>query len=54
MDFMPEPTETFLLNLTVPDDFGDSNGRLLIKRGPNNVAEGEIINSNCTLYCYVL
>ena len=54
MDFIPEPTETFLLNLAVPDDFRDINEHLLIKPGPNNVAEGEIIDSNCTLYCYVL
>ena len=51
MDFIPEQTETFLLNLTVPDDFSDINGRLLIILGSNNVAEGEIINSNCTLNC---
>ena len=53
MDFIPEPTETFLLNITVPDDFSDINGRLLIKPGPNDVAEGEIINSNCMLYSYI-
>ena len=53
MDFIPEPTEAFLLNLTVPDDFSDINGRLLIKPRPKNVAQGKIINSKCTLYFYV-
>ena len=51
MDFIAELTETFLLNLTVPDDFSDINGRLLIKPGANDAAEGEIINSDCMLYC---
>jgi len=41
-----EPTETLKFNLTVPDEFTNINGRLLIKPGSNNIAEGAIIDSN--------
>jgi len=41
-----EPTETLEFSLTVPDKFANINGRLLIKPGSNNIAEGEIIDSN--------
>ena len=41
-----EPTENFGISLSVPDEFSNVNGRLLIKPGPNNIAEGEINDSN--------
>ena len=48
MDQILEPTESLNLSLTVPDEFSNLNGRLLIKPGPNDIAEGEIIDSNGT------
>ena len=41
-----EPTEVFMLNLTVSDNFSNINGRLCVKPGHKSVAEGEIIDSN--------
>ena len=39
-----DPDERFSLELTVPDEFSNTNGSLLIKPGSNNVAVGEIID----------
>ena len=46
MDQVFEPTETLQFSLTVPDEFSNINGRLLIKPGSNDMALGEIIDSN--------
>ena len=46
MDQIFELTETLQFSLTVPDEFSNMNGRLLIKPGSNNVAVGEILDSN--------
>ena len=46
MDQIFEPTERLSLTLTVPDEFSDLDGRLLIKPGSNDIAEGQIIDSN--------
>ena len=43
-DRIYDPDERFSLELTVPDEFSNINGSLLIKPGPNNVAVGEIID----------
>ena len=48
MDQIFEPFETLQFSLTVPDEFSNVNGSLLILPGPNNIAEGEIIDSNGT------
>ena len=48
VDQIFEPTESLRLNLMVPGEFSDLNGRLLIKPGFNDVAIGEIIDSNST------
>ena len=40
-----EPTEMLKFNLTVPDEFSNISGRLLVKTGDNDMADGEIINS---------
>ena len=48
VDQIFKPTESLNLNLMVPDEFSDLNGRLLIKPGSNDVAIGEIIDSNST------
>ena len=45
MDHIFEPTEVLMFNLTVPDEFSNINGKLLIKSGLNNIV-GEIIDSN--------
>ena len=45
MDQISEPTENLRFNQTVPDEFSNVDGRLFIKQGPNNIAEGKIINS---------
>ena len=45
MDQIFEPTERLRLTLTVPDEFSNLNGRLLIKSGLNHIAEGEIMHS---------
>ena len=44
-DAIFEPTEFLKLTLTVPDEFSNINGRLLVKTGDNDMANGEIINS---------
>ena len=41
-----DPDERLRLTLTVPDEFSNLNGRLLIKPGSNDVAEGKIIESS--------
>ena len=46
VDQIFEQIEVFWINLTVPDEFSNVDGRLLIKPGHNDIAEGEIINSN--------
>ena len=46
VDQIFEPTERLRLSLTIPDEFSNHKGRLLIKPGSNDVAEGEIIDSN--------
>ena len=48
MDQIFEPTETLQFSLTVPDEFSNINGRLLVIPILNNIAEGEIIDSNGT------
>ena len=48
MDQIFEPFETLQFSLTIPDEFSNANGSLLILPGPNNIAEGEIIDSNGT------
>ena len=48
MDQIFEPFETLQFSLTVPDEFSNANGSLLVFPGPNNIAEGEIIDSNGT------
>jgi len=45
-DQMFEQNETLEFSLTVPDEFANINGRLLIKPGSNNIAEGAIIDFN--------
>ena len=44
-DGLFEETEMLKFNLTVPDEFSNINGMLLIKTGDNDMADGEIINS---------
>ena len=44
-DELLEQTEMLKLNLTIPDEFDNINGRLLVKTGDNDMADGEIINS---------
>ena len=44
-DELLEQTEMLKFNLTVPDEFSNINGRLLVKTGDNDMADGEIINS---------
>jgi len=46
VDQIFEQIEVFWVSLTVPDKFSNVDGILLIKPGPNDIAEGEIINSN--------
>ena len=46
MDRIFEPTESLQFSLTVPDEFSNMDGRLLIKPGSNNIAVGEIVDSN--------
>ena len=46
MDQIFESTESLQFSLTVPVEFSNMNGRLLIKPGSNNVAVGEILDSN--------
>ena len=46
MDQEFEPTETLQFSLTVPDEFSNINGRLLIIPGSNDMVVGEIIDSN--------
>ena len=46
MDHIFEPAEFLVFNMTVPDEFSNVNGKPLIKSGLNNIAEGEIIDSN--------
>jgi len=41
-----EQIEIFWVSLTVPDEFSNFDGRLMIKLGSNDISEGEIINSN--------
>ena len=48
MDQIFEPFEILQFSLTIPDEFSNANGNLLILPGPNNIAEGEIIDSNGT------
>ena len=48
MDQIFDPNESFRLTLTVPDEFSNLNGRLLVKPGSNDVAVGEIVDSNGT------
>ena len=43
-----EPTETLRFNQSIPDEFNNINGRLLVIPVPDNTAEGEIIDSNGT------
>ena len=45
MDAIFEPTEVLKFTLTVPDEYSNINGRLLIKTGDNDMAYGEITNS---------
>ena len=45
MDEILEQTEMLKFNLTVPDEFSNINGRLLVKTGDNDMADGEIIHS---------
>jgi len=44
-DELLEPTEMLKFNLTVPDEFSDVNGRLLVMTSDGDMANGEIINS---------
>jgi len=44
-DGLLEQTEMLKFNLTIPVEFSNVNGRLLVKTGDNNMADGEIINS---------
>ena len=44
-DELLEQTEMLKFTLTVPDEFSSITGRLLVKTGDNNMADGEIINS---------
>jgi len=46
VDQIFESTENFGISLSVPDEFSNVNGRLLIKPGPNNITKGEINDSN--------
>ena len=46
MDHIFEPTEFLVFNMTVSDEFININRKPLIKSGLNNIAEGEIIDSN--------
>ena len=48
MDQIFELTETLQFILTVPENFNNVNESLLVFPGPNNIAEGEIIDSNGT------
>ena len=48
MDRIFDPNESFRLTLTVPDEFSNLTGRVLVKPGSNGVAVGEIIESSGT------
>ena len=48
IDQIFEPTETFRFNLSIPDEFSNVSGRLLVISVPDNTAQGEIIDSNGT------
>ena len=48
MDLIFEPTESLWFSLTVPDEFSNISGRLLIKPRSNNIAVGEILDSDGT------
>ena len=48
MDQIFEPTEILQFSHKVPDGFSNVDGKLLIIPGPNNVAVGEITDSNGT------
>ena len=44
-DELLEQTEMLKFTLTVPDEFSNITGRLLVKTSDNDMADGEIINS---------
>ena len=48
IDQIFEPTETFRFILSIPDEFSNVSGRLLVISVPDNTAQGEIIDSNGT------
>ena len=48
MDQIFELTENLQFSLTVPKEFNNDNESLLVSPGPNNIAEGVIIDSNGT------
>ena len=50
MDGIFDPDESLRLTLTVPDEFSNLNGRLLIKPGSNDVAVGRI-NESSGMWC---
>ena len=52
-DAIFDPGESFRLSLTVPDEFSNVNGRLLIKPGDNSMAMGEIVDSNGIVFLLI-
>ena len=48
IDQIFEPIETLRFNLSIPDEFSNVSGRLLVISVPDNTAQGEIIDSNGT------
>ena len=46
VDQIFEPTEDLRFNQSIPDEFSNFGGRLLVLPASNNIAEGEIIDSN--------
>jgi len=44
-DRLFEQTEMLKFNLSVPKEFSNITGKLIVKTGDNNMAKGEIINS---------
>lgn len=53
MDRLFEPSEVLGFSLTVPSNFSDVRGRLLVKPGINNIAEGVIMESSGNYNVYV-